>query len=77
MISIDGFSPLQKEIAERLWYLESMEEVAIYISSIPEELQWQAWAVLQMLLAAHIDQAVVTAQDCDIARILLQDIANH
>jgi hypothetical protein len=77
MISIDGFSPLQKEIAERLWYLESMEQVAVYISSIPLELQWQAWAVLQMLLAAHIDQSVVTAQDCDIARILLQDIANH
>lgn len=77
MISIDGFSPLQKEIAERLWYLESMEEVAVYISSIPEELQWQAWAVLQMLLAETIDQAVVTDQDCDIARILLQDIANH
>jgi hypothetical protein len=77
MISIDGFSPLQKEIAERLWYLESMEQVAVYISSIPLELQWQAWAVLQMLLAAHIDQSVITAQDCDIARILLQDIANH
>ena len=77
MISIDGFSPLQKEIAERLWYLQSTEEVAVYISSIPEELQWQAWAVMQMLMAAHIDDTVVTEQDCDIARILLQDIASH
>lgn len=77
MISIDGFTPLQKEIAERLWNLSTVDEVAIYISSIPEELQWQAWAVMQMLMAAHIDDTVVTGEDCAIARIILRDIAGR
>ena len=72
MISIDGFTPLQKEIAERLWYLQSTEEVAIYISSIPEELQWQAFAVLHTILAEHIDQEFATEEHCGTARELLR-----
>lgn len=77
MISIDGFTPLQKEIAERLWHLSSMNEVVVYISSIPEELQWQAWAVMQMLMAEHIDDTVITDEDCAIASIILRDIAER
>jgi hypothetical protein len=72
VIHIEGLSQFQKEIATRLWHLETQEQIILYISSIPLDQQWQAFAVLHTILAEHIDQEFTTEEHCGTARELLR-----
>lgn len=58
MITVEGLSPLQKQLADRLWELESPEEVAAFILSLPRNLRAAALTVREMLVVAYIDSVV-------------------
>jgi hypothetical protein len=55
MITIQGLSPLQREIADRIWAMDSQLEVEHYIQSMPRRMRRQAWTVLMMIIAAELD----------------------
>jgi hypothetical protein len=56
MIELIGLSPLQKELAERMWNMESMEEIVAWIQMMPRSVALQAYIVMQMIIAAEIDR---------------------
>jgi len=55
MITITGLTELQRDIADRLWALDTTEAVEQYISTLPKSLRRQAWVVQQMIIAAELD----------------------
>lgn len=55
MIEIQGFSPLQRDIADRLWHLDTEQEVQQFLLSMPRNLQREARVVQQMIIAAELD----------------------
>jgi len=54
-IRIEGFTVTQREIADRIWAMDSQLEVEHYIAAMPRRLQTQARAVLMMIIAAELD----------------------
>ena len=55
MIELTGLSPLQCELAERLWNMETTEEIEAWIQMMPRSVALQAYVVRQMIIAALID----------------------
>ena len=57
MIELTGLSPLQRELADRMWQMESMDEIVAWVQSMPRSVALQAYLVMQMIIAAEIDRA--------------------
>jgi len=56
MIELTGLSPLQRELAERMWNMESMDEIVAWVQTMPRSVALQAYIVMQMIIAAEIDR---------------------
>jgi hypothetical protein len=56
MIELTGLSPLQRELAERMWNMESMDEIVAWVQTMPRSVALQAYVVMQMIIAAEIDR---------------------
>jgi hypothetical protein len=56
MIELTGLSPLQRELAERMWNMESMDEIVAWVQMMPRSVALQAYIVMQMIIAAEIDR---------------------
>jgi hypothetical protein len=56
MIELTGLSPLQRELAERMWNMESMDEIVAWVQMMPRSVALQAYVVMQMIIAAEIDR---------------------
>lgn len=52
---IQGFSPLQREIADRIWQMDTREEIERYVLTMPNNLRTHAWIVMNMIIAAELD----------------------
>jgi hypothetical protein len=55
MITIQGLTTVQREIADRIWAMDSQHEVEHYILSMPKRMRTQAWVVLNMIIATELD----------------------
>jgi hypothetical protein len=55
MITIQGLTAQQREIADRIWSMDTQLEVEHYIQSMPRRMRTQAWVVLNMIIAAELD----------------------
>lgn len=71
MITVEGFSPLERELADRMWALDSPEEVAAFMLSLPRSLRKTARVVHDMLVAAYIDEIVAEKQQFPEVEILV------
>jgi transcription termination factor Rho len=72
MIELTGLSPLQRELAERMWNMESMDEIVAWVQTMPRSVALQAYIVMQMIIAAEIDRQAeddVSAAEAIIERI--------
>jgi hypothetical protein len=56
MIELTGLSPLQKELAERMWAMDNMEDIVAWVQMMPRSVALQAYIVMQMIIAAEIDR---------------------
>jgi len=56
MIELTGLSPLQQELAERMWNMQSMDEIVAWVQTMPRSVALQAYVVMQMIIAAEIDR---------------------
>ena len=72
MIELTGLSPLQKELADRMWQMESMDEIVAWVQSMPRSVALQAYIVMQMIIAAEIDRAA--EDDVTMAAALIERI---
>lgn len=55
MPTITGLTELQRDIADRLWALDTTEDINDYIHSLPKSLRREAWVVMQMIIWAELD----------------------
>lgn len=55
MIELRGLTKQQREIADQLWSMDTEHEVQSYIYSLPRRMRVQAWVVLNMIIAAELD----------------------
>lgn len=55
-MNIQGLSPLQQEIATRLWNCDTTEQRDREIQAMPKSIQKHAYLVVQMMLLTVIDQ---------------------
>lgn len=58
MPTINGLTELQRDIADRLWSLDTTAEINDYISTLPRSLKREAWVVMNMIIAAELDQVM-------------------
>ena len=72
MIELTGLSPLQQELAERMWNMNSMDEIVAWIQSMPRSVALQAYVVMQMIIAAEIDRQA--EDDLSVARDIIERI---
>ena len=54
-IEIQGFSALQRELADRIWSLDTQDQIAEFVGTLPKNLKREAWVVMQMIIAAELD----------------------
>ena len=72
MIELAGLSPLQRELADRMWQMESMDEIVAWVQSMPRSVALQAYIVMQMIIAAEIDRQA--EDDVTMAAALIERI---
>ena len=49
-IEIEGFTPLQRELADRIWALETPEQVVEFFDILPKNLLHDAYVVYRMII---------------------------
>ena len=54
-IEIQGFTPLQRDLADRIWSMDTEREVTEFVGTLPKSLKREAWVVMQMIIAAELD----------------------
>jgi hypothetical protein len=52
---VQGFSPLQKDLADRIWSLDTQEEINQFVMTLPRSLKREAWVVMNMIIWAELD----------------------
>ena len=72
MIELTGLSPLQRELADRMWQMDSIDEIVACVNSMPRSVALQAYIVMQMIIAAEIDR--VAESDVSMAAALIDRI---
>jgi hypothetical protein len=73
-IEIPGLSPLQIELANKIWGMESMEQVLAFFDTLPRSLKIEAYVVYQMILLAWMDEEPVG--DCQEAQEVIEYVRN-
>ena len=54
-IEIQGFTALQRDLADRIWSMDTQDEIAEFVSTLPRSLKREAYVVMQMIIAAELD----------------------
>lgn len=60
---IQGFTPLQKDLADRIWQLDTELEVSAFIMSLPKNLKREAYVVMHMIIASELDTVMEVTDD--------------
>lgn len=55
-LQIQGFTALQRDLADRIWSLDTQAEVDQFVTTLPRSLKREAWVVMQMIIATELDQ---------------------
>lgn len=56
MIQIDNLSPAQIQIADQLWSMDSEDQVYEWFLGLPDDLKYDAYLVLKLMILAVQDQ---------------------
>lgn len=62
-IRIEGFTALQCDLADRLWSMDTEEEVSAFINGLPQSLKREAYCVATMLIAHELDRVEAVSPD--------------
>ena len=72
MISLTGLTPLQRELCETIWNLESTEEIAEWFATLDITVRPIAHVMLQMIMFEYFDSAPL--EDLSQAQEIIQHI---
>ena len=57
-IEIQGFTALQRDLADRIWSMDTQDQIAEFVMTLPKNLKREAWVVMQMIIAAELDNVM-------------------
>jgi hypothetical protein len=60
MIRLEGLTPLQADLADHIWQLDTQEQVAEWLGGLPRSLRDQAVSLLYLITVECIDQDPIT-----------------
>lgn len=60
MIQLQGLTPLQADLADHIWQLDTQEQVAEWLGGLPRNLRDQAVSLLYLITVECIDQDPIT-----------------
>jgi hypothetical protein len=72
MISLTGLTPLQRELCETIWNLESTDEIAEWFATLDPAVRPVAHVMLQMIMFEYFDSAPL--EDLSQAQEVIQHI---
>ena len=75
MIRIEGLTPLQIEILERIWSMDSQAEVMAWFDTLPRNLRQTAHAMLMMVVIEMIDEE--PCEDLRLARAVIDRLTSR
>ena len=62
-IEIQGFTALQRDLADRIWSMDTEDQVQEFVSTLPRSLKREAWVVMQMIIASELDNQMEVSPD--------------
>jgi hypothetical protein len=71
-IRLEGLTPLQAELADRIWQCDSMEAIAEYMATLPQNLRRQALSLMYLITVECIDQDPI--QDFGLAQAVIDRV---
>jgi hypothetical protein len=69
-IELIGLTPLQKDLAEKIWALDTQDAVEEFVNGLPRNLRRQAQVIMEMMIAAAFDEEM----DTELAQEVLAQI---
>lgn len=72
MIQLQGLTPLQVELCDKIWSMDSQEEIMAWFDTLPYRMKIQAHAMIQMIMAELLDQEEFTPEDLESVRNILE-----
>lgn len=60
MMQIHGLSPLQIEICDQLWRMQTSQEIVTWFDALPRSIKPTALAMIMMMNIQAIDEAEIT-----------------
>ena len=71
-MKIEGLTPLQHEICERIWGMDTKEEVIAWFDTLPRNLKQTAHAMLMMIVVEMIDEE--PCEDLRLAQMVIDRV---
>ena len=71
-MKIEGLTPLQHEILERIWSMDSKEQVRAWFETLPRNLRQTAHAMLMMVVIEMIDEE--PCEDLRLAQMVIDRV---
>ena len=71
-MKIEGLTPLQHEILERIWSMDSKEQVMAWFETLPGNLRQTAHAMLMMVVIEMIDEE--PCEDLRLAQMVIDRV---
>ena len=62
-MSVEGFTPLQRDLADKIWGMDTEDQIQEFVSTLPRSLKREAWAVMQMIIASELDNQMEVSPD--------------
>ena len=70
MIELEGLTKQQVILAQKLWELDTLDEVQEFIGRMPKRTRYQAKTVFELMVAAQLDQCM----DTDLAEEVINSV---
>ena len=71
-IRLEGLTPLQVELADRIWQMNTQEEIAEWLGELPQSLRQQALSLLYLITVECIDQDPI--ENFDLAQAVIERV---
>ena len=62
-MSVEGFTPLQRDLADKIWGMDTQDQIQEFVSTLPRSLKREAWVVMQMIIASELDNQMEVSPD--------------
>ena len=70
--TLEGLTPLQQEILEKIWSMDSQAEVIAWFDTLPRSLKQMAHAMLMMVVIEMIDEE--PCEDLRLAQMVIDRV---